>query len=137
MADFALTVVTPERTVYSGRVSDLIARGSEGELGVLAHHMPLITALKPCVLRIVEAGGQHRRYAIGGGFLEVGREETVVLADSAEAPEEIDRGRAEAARQRAQSRLEKPGPDLDMVRARAALERAQARLESLADPFGH
>lgn len=135
MADYPLKLVTPERTVYEGLVHEAILRGSEGELGVMAHHMPLITALKPSVVRIVEADGHLRRFAIGGGFLEVGREKVVVLADTAESPEEIDRQRAEAARQRALARLDKTAADMDWVRAKAALERAEARLATLTDPL--
>jgi F-type H+-transporting ATPase subunit epsilon len=135
VADYALTVVTPERTVFQGPVTEIIVRGTEGELGVLAHHIPLITALKPCVLRVVEPNGERWRVALGGGFLEVGRDVTVILADSAERPEEIDRVRAEEARQRALSRLEKPTPDIDIARAQQALARAEARLSAISEPF--
>jgi F-type H+-transporting ATPase subunit epsilon len=128
VAEYPLTVVTPERTVFEGPVSEIIVRGIDGELGVLAHHIPLITALKPCVLRVMEPNGGRWHLAIGGGFLEVGSSGTVVLADTAERPEEIDVRRAEEARQRALSRLEKPGPDIDIERAKAALARAEARL---------
>lgn len=131
MAEYPLTVVTPEGVVFEGPVTEIILRGSEGELGVLAHHIPLITAVLPCVLRIAEASGGERRYALGGGFLEVGREETVVLADTAERPEDIHRSRAEDARRRAAERLERGGTDLDVERARRALARAEARLQVL------
>jgi F-type H+-transporting ATPase subunit epsilon len=133
VADYPLKVVTPERTVYSGTVEMVSLRGSEGELGILAHHIPLITAVRPCLVRITESGGTVRRLAIGGGFLEVGREGTVLLADTAETPEEIDRRRAEAARERALQRLQNPTPDLDIERAKAALARAEARLRALGE----
>jgi F-type H+-transporting ATPase subunit epsilon len=132
-AVYALTVVTPERTVYQGPVEMLSLRGSEGELGILAHHIPLITAVKPCLVRIKEEGGTERRFAVGGGFLEVGREGTVLLADTAEAPDDIDRRRAEAARERAMDRLKAGGADVDVPRAKAALARAEARLKALGD----
>ncbi|MCL5967502.1 MAG: ATP synthase F1 subunit epsilon [Firmicutes bacterium] len=131
MADYPLTVVTPEGVVYEGPVTEIILRGSEGDLGVLAHHMPLVTAVLPCVLHVVETDGTRRRFALGGGFLEVGREETVVLADTAEPSEQINRSRAEDARRRAQERIDRGGVDLDLARARAALARAEARLGAL------
>lgn len=131
MADYPLTVVTPEGVVYEGPVTEIILRGSEGELGVLAHHIPLVTAVLPCVLHIIEQDGSTRRYALGGGFLEVGREETVVLADTAERPEDINRARAEEARRRAAERIERSGPDVDTERAKRALARADARLQTL------
>jgi F-type H+-transporting ATPase subunit epsilon len=133
MADYLLKLVTPEDTVYTGRVTEIILRGSEGELGVLAHHIPLITAVRPCVLRLVTAEGDPLRFAVGGGFLEVGATETVVLADSAERPEHINRERALQARDRARERLERGGPDLDVARAQAALARAEARLQALGE----
>jgi F-type H+-transporting ATPase subunit epsilon len=131
MADYPLTVVTPEGVVYEGPVTEIILRGSEGELGVLAHHIPLVTAVLPCVLHIIEQDGSTRRFALGGGFLEVGREETVVLADTAERPEAINRARAEEARRRAAERIERSGPDVDTERAKRALARADARLQTL------
>jgi F-type H+-transporting ATPase subunit epsilon len=131
MADYPLTVVTPEGVVYEGPVTEIILRGSEGELGVLAHHIPLVTAVLPCVLHIIEQDGSTRRYALGGGFLEVGREETVVLADTAERPEDINRARAEEARRLAAERIERSGPDVDTERAKRALARADARLQTL------
>ncbi|MGC8488981.1 MAG: ATP synthase F1 subunit epsilon [Clostridia bacterium] len=131
MADYPLTVVTPEGVVYEGPVTEIILRGSEGELGVLAHHIPLVTAVLPCVLHIIEQDGSTRRFALGGGFLEVGREETVVLADTAERPEDINRARAEEARRRAAERIERSGPDVDTERAKRALARADARLQTL------
>ncbi len=133
MADYALKVVTPEDTVYEGRVTEIILRGSEGDLGVLAHHMSLITAVRPCVLRITTAEGDAVRYALSGGFLEVNATETVVLADTAERPEHINRQRAEEARQRALERLGRAGTDVDVLRAKEALARAEARLRALGD----
>ncbi|MDA8200937.1 MAG: ATP synthase F1 subunit epsilon [Thermaerobacter sp.] len=132
-ATYALKLVTPERTVYAGQVTELLLRASEGDMGVLAHHIPLITAVKPSVVRVLDEGGTWRRYAVGGGFLEVGRQVTVLLADTAEGPDEVHRDRAAAARDRALERLERAGSDMDRVRARQALERAEARLAVLDD----
>ncbi len=133
MAQYLLKVVTPERTVFEDQASAIYLRGSEGDMGVLARHELLITAVRPCVLRIVLPNQTEKRYAIGGGFLEVGREGTVVLADTAEAPEEIDRRRAEAAYQRAAERLAQGGSDVDTARAKHALARAGARLRATGD----
>ena len=133
MTQYPLKVVTPERTVFQGDVTALYLRGSEGDMGVLARHMPLITAVVPCVVRIQFENLSEQRFAVGGGFLEVGRQGTVLLADTAETPEEIDRRRAEAAQARAQGRLTQPGPDVDVVRAKLALGRAEARLNATQD----
>lgn len=129
MPAFALEVVTPERVAYSGQVASLQAPGSEGSFGVLAGHIPLLTSLQIGRLRFVEEDGNEVQMAISGGFVEVGREQVAVLAETAERVEEIDVARAEAARQRAEERLARAREErVDVARAEAALARAINRL---------
>ena len=129
MPAFALEVVTPERVAYSGPVSSLQAPGSEGSFGVLAGHIPLLTALQIGRLRFVEEGGSEVRMAVSGGFVEVGRTQVAVLAEAAERLEEIDVERAEAARRRAEERLARVQEEqVDVARAQAALARAVNRI---------
>lgn len=129
MPAFALEVVTPERVAYSGQVASLQAPGSEGGFGVLAGHIPLLTSLQIGRLRFVEEDGNEVQMAISGGFVEVGREQVAVLAETAERVEEIDVARAEAARQRAEERLARAREErVDVARAEAALARAINRL---------
>lgn len=131
MPAFALEVVTPERVAYSGQVASLQAPGSEGSFGVLAGHIPLLTSLQIGRLRFVEEGGSEIQMAISGGFVEVGREQVAVLAETAERVEEIDVARAEAARQRAEERLARAREErVDVARAEAALARAINRLRT-------
>lgn len=129
MPAFALEVVTPERVAYAGQVSSLQAPGSEGSFGVLAGHLPLLTALQIGRLRFVEAGGSAVQMAISGGFVEVGRTQVAVLAEAAERLEEIDVERAEASRRRAEERLARVQEEqIDVARAQAALARAVNRI---------
>ena len=129
MPAFALEVVTPERVAYSGQVASLQAPGSEGSFGVLAGHIPLLTSLQIGRLRFVEEDGSEVQMAISGGFVEVGREQVAVLAETAERVEEIDVARAEAARQRAEERLARAQEErVDVARAQAALARAVNRI---------
>ena len=129
MPAFALEVVTPERVAYSGQVTSLQAPGSEGSFGVLAGHIPLLTALQIGRLRFVEEDGSEVQMAISGGFVEVGRAQVVVLAETAERIEEIDVERAEAARRRAEERLARQRAErVDTARAEAALARAINRI---------
>ncbi len=133
MPAFALEVVTPERVAYSGQVTSLQAPGSEGSFGVLAGHIPLLTGLQIGRLRFVEAAGNKVQMAISGGFVEVGREQVSVLAETAERIEEIDVERAESARQRAEERLAQAHTgreEIDVARAQAALSRALNRLRT-------
>ena len=123
-----LEIVTAERLVYSDTVDMIIAPGIEGELGILPHHTPLMTLLKPGELR-VKKGDEEADLAVTGGFLEVRPDRVIVLADAAERAEEIDEARAAAAKKRAQERLAQQLSETDKARVEAALARALVRLE--------
>jgi F-type H+-transporting ATPase subunit epsilon len=128
-----LAIVTPTRSVVETEAESVLAPGSEGELGILPGHAPLLVALKAGVVRYTE-GGRTNRVAIGGGFAEVTQERVIVLAPSAETPDEIDRTEAEQRRAQAESALGQLGsaaPPEQTARARDAVERAQARLDVL------
>jgi len=123
-------IVAAERILFSDDVDLVLAPGVEGQLGILPHHAPLITALQPGEL-IVRKGDSEEVFAVGGGFMEVTHNKVTVLADTAERADEIDMERALAAKQRAEARLaEKRAEDVDYARAEAALRRALARLHA-------
>ncbi|MBD3235489.1 MAG: F0F1 ATP synthase subunit epsilon [Candidatus Eisenbacteria bacterium] len=124
---FRVEILTSEKRVRTTEVVSLTAPGSEGMLGVLAHHAPLITALVPGPLILTQDDGRREVYAISGGFLEVGGNRAVVLADALERPQEIDLPRARAAEERARRRLQSREPGIDVRRAEAALRRALSR----------
>ena len=126
-----LEVVTPTRLVVSERVTEIVAPGSEGYFGVLPDHIPFITTLKAGALTYWKGREEHY-LAIARGYAEVRGDRLSILADAAEAAEEIDVARAERARERAERRLEawaSGSAEVDFARAQAALQRAQARLE--------
>lgn len=131
-APFRLSVITQARTLLTDEVTSVTAPGSEGYLGIWANHAPLVTMLVPGRLTIKDLQGNEKVYSISGGFLEVSRNVVTLLADSVEAPTDIDKERAKAAAERARERLAKRGPgivDIDMTRAEAALQRALNRLK--------
>ncbi len=128
MATLRLRVVTPERTVVDCTANEIITRSVEGELGILPHHMPLITPLVAHALTVYLDDQTLLHVAIAGGFLEVNEQGCLILADAAELPEEIDVARAEAASQRGQSRLDQGGDEVDLARAKRAVARASSRL---------
>jgi F-type H+-transporting ATPase subunit epsilon len=137
MADsFQLTVLTPVRTLLDERVDSLVAPGSEGYLGVLANHAPLLTALIPGKLTVRLAGGATRIFALSGGFLEVSANRATILADAMEEPGEIDLDRARRAAGRARERLHDMQAKWDMARAEAALARALNRVKVATEPRG-
>jgi F-type H+-transporting ATPase subunit epsilon len=127
MSTLRLEIVTAERQIFAEDVDMVVAPGSEGELGILPHHAPLLTTLKPGELRIKKSG-EEILLAITGGFMEVLPDRVTILADAAERAEEIDLARAEAARQRAQERVAGHAVEIDRTRAMAAMARATARL---------
>ncbi len=124
-----LEVITPERRVYEDDVDMVIAPGSEGYLGILPRHAPLLTALGPGEFRVKKAGIEEV-LAVFGGFMDVRADRVVVLTEAAEPAEEIDAQRAQQARERAQEQLAQAGilSAADEARARAALQRALVRI---------
>jgi len=128
MSPVKLDIVTAERLVYSDEVDILVAPGIDGELGILPHHVPLMTVLKAGEMR-ARKGGDEIFWAISGGFLEVRPDRIIVLADTAERDDEIDLARAEEAKRRAEERLKERTITIDASRAEAALQRSLARLK--------
>ena len=123
-----LSIVTPERKVFEAPVDELVVPGSEGYLGVLPGHAPLLTALQTGELSFREGSRWHWCF-ISKGFVEVLSDKVSVLADVGERAEEVDVERARSARERAEGRLRNPTPDVDWDRARAALQRAITRIQ--------
>ncbi len=121
-------IVTAERLVFSDQVDEVVVPGTEGQLAILPHHAPLMTMLKPGEV-LLKKDNDEISLAVAGGFIEVRPDRIIILADAAERAEEIDAARAEAAKKRAQERLQAGGTDIDRARAEAALRRAIARLD--------
>lgn len=129
MTTLHLEIVTIERKMFDDQVNMVIAPGTEGMLGILPRHAPLITGLTFGELQIKRDGQEDQFFAIGGGFMEVQPDHVVVLADAAERAEEIDVSRAEAARRRAEEFLTKAKEDVDFASAEAALRRSIIRIK--------
>lgn len=124
-------IVTPERIVLEQDVRMVTVQGGYGELGILPRHMALATAVKPCLVRIRLEDGAEDVVPVSGGFLEVLPDRVTLLADTAELPGQIDVGRAQIAKEKAERRLSQPTDDVDVDRAKAALSRAQLRLDAV------
>lgn len=131
MPSLRVQIVTAEREVLADdNVDMVVAPGSEGVLGILPRHAPLLTTLVPGLVRI-KKGGQEMAMAVGGGFMQVARDRVLILADTAEREDEIDAERAEQARQRAQKALAdaRSGGALQTEAARVALRRSLVRID--------
>ena len=127
-----LELATPTRQLVSEQVDEVVAPGSEGYFGVLPGHAAFLTTLASGEV-VFRRGRDEVHLAVHGGFAEVTPERVIILAELAERPEEIDRDRAERARQRAERRLAGRDPDggsdeIDYHDALAAYQRALTRL---------
>src|SRR5919197_2154511 len=124
-----LEVTTPSRLVIAEQVDEVVVLGIEGYFGVLPGHAPLLSTLGIGEL-MYRIGRDEHHAAVSGGFCEVRNDKVIVLADSAELPAEIDRARAERARERAEQRLSgRSSEEIEYARAAAALARAVIRLQ--------
>ena len=125
---FQLEIVTPEKMVVRDVAEEMQIPGKNGYLGVLPGHAPLITEL--AVGEISYRKGSETLYlAVAWGFAEVLPERVVILAETAERPEDIDVKRAQESKQRAEERLKSGSTEIDFTRAEDALQRAETRLQ--------
>lgn len=131
LSQFRLEIVTPDRKFFEDDVEMVIVRGTEGDIGILKNHTPLVTPLAIGKVR-VKQNGEFREATVAGGYIEVNVDKTTIITDAAEWPEEIDVERARAAKERAEKRLNHSTDQVDVIRARIALQKALNRLD-LAD----
>lgn len=116
MANFHFELVSPEKLLFSGEVEQVDVPGAEGDFGVLAEHAPMVTTLRPGILTVHAAGGQQKIVVLGG-FAEVSADGLTVLADVAEAVDDIDRSVITTHVSELESRIAKtePGSELDRL----------------------
>jgi F-type H+-transporting ATPase subunit epsilon len=123
-----LEMVTPDHALAEVEVDEVELPAEDGYIGVLPGHTPLLTSLKVGEMWY-RTGGERHYLAVAFGFAEVQADRVIVLAQAAERAEDIDIARAEAARRRAEVRIERPPADVDLERARVALVKALIRLQ--------
>jgi len=127
MATMQVELVSPEKVVFSGEATQVITRTlGGGEIAFLPGHAPFLGALTENHTRITLADGSQLDVAVHGGFVQVADNKVSILSDIAELADQIDRGRAMAAKERAEAILRNE----DDAAAEAALSRAHARLNA-------
>ncbi len=131
MATFQCRIVSPEQELYSGEVKMLVATGSEGELGILANHTPLITLLKPGAMQVTEADGTEEFIYVSGGVLEVQPKVVTVLADTAVRASNIDEVQVAEARKKAEQLLANQKDSVDTGAALNALAESVAQIQTI------
>lgn len=123
-----LEIVTPDKPFFSEEVEMVIVRGMEGDLAIMKGRAPITTPLKIGKVRIFQ-NGVERVAAVVDGYISVVDDKATIVTEAAEWPDEIDVSRAEAAKIRAEERLNKQPDGLDVARAELALRRAINRIE--------
>jgi len=124
-----LSILTPEKVFFKGEVSQVIAETPDGEMGVMAGHMPCISVISDSLLK-VEENGVWRSAALGQGVMNVASGGIEFFTDTAEWAEDIDVPRSEKALHRAEKRLRGSLSHTEYLRTHTAVARAKARLET-------
>ena len=124
-----LDVVSAEKSIFSGDVETIQVTGSEGELGIVPGHTPLLTALRPGMVSLVKSQGEEEELIyVAGGTLEVQPTNVTVLADVAIRAEDLDEQSAQEAKRNAEEQIANPGSDFDYAQAAAQLAEAITQL---------
>ena len=126
---FLLEILACDHPFYSGECEMLVFRSVDGEHGILPNHESMVCALESCEIRY-QVNGEWQYAAVGRGFVKIAKDNVVILADTVERPEDIDRIRAEQAMIRAQERLRQKQSMEEYAHTQAALNRAMARLKA-------
>ena len=127
MSKIHLHIVTPAGTYRDLDVDMLNITTTDGQIGILPHHIPLAAGVAISEMNY-KLDGQYYKFAIAGGFLHITSDNTVtVIGNAVESPEEIDLRRAEEAAQRAKERMKQK--DIDFKRAEVALKKALVRID--------
>ena len=127
MTKFKLKIVTPSGIYQEVEIDQLNLRTTAGQVGILAHHMPLASGIEISQMSYI-IDKQRYEFAVGGGFVYVNDDETKIIANSIESKEEIDLNRAKEAKVRAEQRIKQATEQTDLLRAEIALKKAITRI---------
>ena len=125
-----LQIITPEKTAYEGKIDQVTLPTADGEITILANHIPLISTMKHGELTI-KNGSEEIPMAVCNGFIEVKKNRIIVMTDIAERAEDIDEQKAQEAKKRAQESLKEKDrmSDVAFADVTATLERSLARIK--------
>ncbi|MFO7888338.1 MAG: F0F1 ATP synthase subunit epsilon [Eubacteriales bacterium] len=131
-----LQIITPGKKFFEDEVQLVVVKGVEGSIGIMYDHEPFVTPLGIGPIKIL-VDNKIKHAAISQGYVEVMEEKIVILADTAEWPEDIDVSRAKRAKERAEKRLEKKENHMELLRAEIALKKAINRIDVAKMPAKH
>jgi F-type H+-transporting ATPase subunit epsilon len=127
MTPFSLKIITPEKTFFEGTTTQIIAKTTTGNVGILHGHVPYVANLVSSPLKI-EIEGTLKEAALSGGFIKVSGEDVIVVTNAIEWADEIDVARAERSKQNAEERMKRHESQKEFDRAEKKLKRALNRL---------
>ena len=127
--EFQVEIICPDRVFYTGTATMIELNTVEGEVGILKGHIPVTTIIAPGFVSITN-DAEQKEALVHSGFVEILPDKVSIMAEVAEWPDEIDLGRAQAARERAEKRLAERHENLDVARAELALRKALLRIDA-------
>lgn len=128
MRSYSLKIITPDRVLYDGEVERIIVRTIDGDMAIMRGHIPLVGIVDISTVKLT-IDGKEKKAAISSGYIEVRKNETLLMVEAAEWPDEIDIERAQRARKRAEKRLRERESKADISKEEMALRRAINRIE--------
>lgn len=124
-------IVSAEESIFSGTAEFVLARASEGEVGIMPRHMPMLAELKPGEVMVRAEGGEEQFYYVSGGMIEVQPQIVTILADTATRARDLDEAAAKEAMRRAEEDMRERSGEIDYARAQARLAEAAAQVRML------
>jgi F-type H+-transporting ATPase subunit epsilon len=126
-----VNIVSAEQEIYSGTVTQVFAPAEMGEVGVMPRHSPMLSTLKPGVVRVILQDGEEETFYVSGGILEIQPHVVTILSDTALRAAEIDEAAALEAKSRAEAAMKDKASDMDYAKAKSVLIEAVAQIEAL------
>jgi len=126
-----VNIVSAEQEIYSGTVIQVFAPAEMGEVGVLPRHAPMLSTLKPGVVRVISQEGDEQTFYVSGGILEIQPHVVTILSDTALRAADIDESAALEAKTRAEAAMKDKASDMDYAKAKSELIEAVAQIEAL------
>ncbi len=126
-----VNIVSAEKEIYSGTVTQIFAPAIMGEVGVMPRHAPMLSTLKPGVVRVISQQGEEQDFFVSGGILEIQPHIVTILSDTAMRACDIDEAAALQAKDRAEATMKGKASEMDYARAKAELLEAVAQIKTL------
>ena len=126
-----VNIVSAENEIYSGTVTQVFAPAEMGEVGIMPRHAPMLSTLKPGVVRVISQEGDEQTFFVSGGILEIQPHVITILSDTALRASDIDESAALEAKARAESIMKDKASDMDYAKAKTELIEAVAQIEAL------